>query len=488
VSAFRIVEPSPHQDLPDVRAFLDLLARGPLPSLAGGPPLFAGAEELVVTRAPGRLDLMGGFADYSGSLVLEWPLREAALVAMGLRRDRLLRLVSLPEREGQPVRTAEVSLDLLGPGVSYDAARQLFAQQPDRQWAAYVAGAFVVLGRERGLYPPVGADLLVSSSVPEGKGVSSSAAVEVAAMRAVMVAHGWSLPPVDLALLCQKVENLVAGAACGVMDQMTAACGERDRLLALLCQPAELHEPVPLPEGVVLWGLDSGVRHAVSGSDYTSVRVGAFIGYRIVADLAGLPVTRVVGAERVHVEDARWRGYLANLTPAEWEGFAPRVPEHLEGGSFLERYGGTSDPVTRVEHGRLYAVRVPTTHPVHEHVRVGRFAELLRSGPPATSLPQLGQLMERSHASYSACGLGATATDDLAARLRQAGWRRGLHGAKITGGGSGGTVAVLGEPRGLEAVEEIAAAHALETGHPARVFSGSSPGACAFGCLRVRLD
>ncbi len=473
-----------------MRAFLGLLARGPVSPGTGAPPLFHGAEAVVIARAPGRLDLMGGIADYSGSLVLEWPLREAALVAVGLRRDRLLRLVSLPEAEGQPVRMAEASLDLLAPGgrfISYDAARQLFARDPDRQWAAYVAGAFVVLGLERGLHPRLGADLLVSSAVPEGKGVSSSAAVEVAAMQAVTAAYGWSLPPLELALLCQKVENLVAGAPCGVMDQMTAACGEAHRLLALLCQPAELQEAVSLPEGVAIWGIDSGVRHAISGSDYTSVRVGAFMGYRIVADLARLHVRPAEGRERVHVEDARWSGHLANLAPAEWQAFASRVPEHIEGADFLARYGGTTDAVTRVERGRRYAVRVPTSHPVHEHSRVRRFAELLRSGPPATTLPLLGQLMGHSHASYSACGLGSEATDRLAARVLSAGPGRGLHGAKITGGGSGGTVAVVGEPRGLEAVQEIAAAHERETGRPARIFAGSSPGAAAFGHLRVRL-
>lgn len=490
MSGLRVVTTSPHQDLPDVRAFLDLLARGPASPLVGAPPLFDGAEELVITRAPGRLDLMGGIADYSGSLVLEWPLRQAALVALGLRRDRLLRLVSLPENQGQPLRTAEVSLDRLAPGghfVSYDAARGLFARDPGQQWAAYLAGAFVVLGLERGLHPPVGADLLVSSAVPEGKGVSSSAAVEVAAMQAVTAAYGWSLPALELALLCQRVENLVAGAPCGVMDQMTAACGEADRFLALLCQPAELKDAVPLPEGVAIWGIDSGVRHAVSGSDYTSVRVGAFMGYRIVADLAGLPVTPASAPERVRVEDARWRGYLANLALAEWEAFASRVPEHLEGADFLARYGGTTDAVTRVERGRRYAIRVPTAHPIHEHFRVRRFAELLRSAPPAATLPLLGQLMGQSHTSYSGCGLGSEATDRLTERVRSAGPERGLHGAKITGGGSGGTVAVVGEPRGLEAVQEIAAACERETGRRARVFSGSSPGAAAFGHLRVRL-
>jgi L-arabinokinase len=59
------------------------------------------------------------------------------------------------------------------------------------------------------------------------------------------------------------------------MDQMTCICGETNTLLALLCQPAELEDPVPLPDDLGLWGIDSGERHAVGGSDYASVRAGA---------------------------------------------------------------------------------------------------------------------------------------------------------------------------------------------------------------------
>jgi L-arabinokinase len=116
---------------------------------------------------------------------------------------------------------------------------------------------------------------------------SSSAALEVAALHAMAVAFGVSLEPRELALLCQKVENQVVGAPCGVMDQMTAACGRSHELLALLCQPAELQGTVAVPDDVRIWGIDSHVRHAVSGSDYGRVRVGAFMGARILEDRLG---------------------------------------------------------------------------------------------------------------------------------------------------------------------------------------------------------
>ena len=92
--------------------------------------------------------------------------------------------------------------------------------------------------------------------------------------------------------------------------------------------------------------------------------------------------------------------------------------------------------------------------------------------------------MYESHASYSACGLGSAGTDRLVALVKEAGQGSGLYGAKITGGGSGGTVAVLGR-RGAD-VRAVASAYARETGQPPRIFSGSSPGAAAFGHVRMR--
>ncbi|HJQ31431.1 MAG TPA: hypothetical protein VJ866_04615 [Pyrinomonadaceae bacterium] len=452
--------------------------------------LFDPRGELFVARAPGRLDVMGGIADYSGSLVLELPTAEATLVA--LQRDegeRRLRVYTLSDDAGaEPLfEMALADFERDGRPVSYEEAAAYFRQDPARHWAAYVAGVFLVLMRERGARFDAGARMLVSSRVPAGKGVSSSAALEVAAMSAVAAAFGLDIEARELAMLCQRVENSVVGAPCGVMDQMTSACGEEGRLLALLCQPAELRGTIALPPDLSVWGLDSGVRHSVGGGDYGSVRVGAFMGYRIIAELAGLRATP--RGETVSIEDERWGGYLANLSPSEFEQrFAARLPETIKGEDFLARYGGTTDAVTRVEPGRTYGVRVAASHAVYEHFRVRAFAELL-GGDEETSgrrCELLGELMFQSHASYSACGLGSEGTDRLVELVREAGPSRGLYGAKITGGGSGGTVAVLGS-RGADAgVMEVARRYAEETGHAPYVFAGSSPGGASFGHIVLR--
>jgi galactokinase len=474
------------RELPDVLAFLSNLRRLSENAIAEARSLFDPGREVVVARAPGRLDLMGGIADYSGSLVLQWPLREATLVALQLDSERRVRVVSLGAEDNGRAPAFDMPLDDLAPGgtsIDYPQAQALFRRDPARSWAAYVVGAFLVLLRERGFRFTEGVRLLIRSDVPEGKGVSSSAALEVAVMQALDAAFEMALPPRELAILCQKVENLVVGAPCGVMDQMAAACGREGELLALLCQPADLLGTVALPADLEVWGLDSGVRHAVSGSDYAAVRVGAFMGARILADLVGLPVAPGAAAGTVTIDDTRWNGYLANVTPSEFESLAARLPESLRGSEFLAGYGGTTDTVTSIDPARDYAVRGPAAHPVYEHFRVRAFAELLT--PPITErrCALLGELMYQSHASYSACGLGSGGTDLIVELTRAAGLARGFYGAKITGGGSGGTVAILGR-RGSD-IGRIAQAYAAQTGHRPQVFSGSSPGAASFGHRRL---
>jgi L-arabinokinase len=463
-------------------------------ALAGASDFFDTSAPVVIARAPGRLDLMGGIADYSGSLVLELPLALATVAGAQIDARRMITVRSASASElGVPSEVA-VALDDLAPGgraLSYADARQLFAADGARHWAAYVIGVLVVLAHERGLVLDQGLRVLVRSDVPAGKGVSSSAAIEVVSMRALAELLGVTIDGRDLAILCQMVENLVVGAPCGVMDQMTSANGEADALLALLCQPAEIQGNVRLPADLEVWGIDSGIRHAVSGADYGSVRVGAFMGYRIIADLAGL-AHRQAGGGLIEVDDPAWRGYLANIPPSLWETrFRDRLPQSITGAAFLERYGGFTDSVTRIEPARTYAVRTPTAHPIYEHQRVQLFRALLQAddGAHVGDGPHvlLGELMYQSHASYGACGLGSEGTDRLVELVRAAGPAHGLYGAKITGGGSGGTVAVLARRGSEQDVRDVAAHYTAKSGRAALVIGGSSPGAVASGTWRATL-
>ena len=469
----------PHQDRDDTTSFLALLER-----MAQSELKVTDNAEWHVSRAPGRMDVMGGIADYSGSLVLQAPISEACHAAITIQaaapQEGRLRIVSHTDG-GRSSSFATLLSDLFPrnqrKGISYEAAQSYFKNDSE-PWAAYVAGCLLVLSKEEPevflFSREVDINIVISSDVPEGKGVSSSASIEVSTMMALCSAYGLVLDGCRLATLCQMVENRVVGAACGIMDQMASALGEEGKLLALLCQPATVQETLSIPSDIAFFGIDSGIRHSVGGSDYGSVRVGAFIGLKLVSEEASKQIP-----------------YLVKIAPSEWAAkYEPSLPVEISGTDFLDRHEHL-DSVTSVDRSKTYSVRVPATHPVQENFRVQTFQELLKEGGRASKdrLEVLGELMYQSHESYNRCKLGSTGTDRLVEMAREAAGRgEPVYGAKITGGGSGGTVCFLvSGDRGREVVEEIAQRYGEEMALKPKIFAGSSPGAVAFGSFRVQI-
>lgn len=479
----------PDQPMPGTTEFIEIMTHPHCYSGLAGRPLFAPGRELVITRAPGRLDVMGGIGDYSGSLVLQLPLQEATFVALQPQSSDQLEVVSLGAK---PDSLREFSMPMAdfyseGQPISYEQGRTYFLNREKDRWSTYVAGVFLVLMRDYAVRFPGGATILIHSNVPEGRGVSSSAALEVAAMKAVAAAYGIDLAPEEIARLCQKLENLVVGAPCGIMDQMTATLGAKDHLLSLLCQPAEVRGTIPIPDDIRFWGIDSGISHQVSGTAYSRTRTAAFMGYRIIAQQAGLDV-RDTADGSVIVEDTVWNGYLANIAPSFFEErFASHLPANLTGKEFRDSYGETTDIASRIHSNENYPVRVATAHPVYEHLRVRLFSRLLRAEPNRENRILMGELMYQSHHSYSRCGLGSEATDKLVKLSRKLGPAEGIYGARITGGGSGGTVAVLADRHAEDSIQRLAQEYKETTGHPPSLLSDSSDGAEAFNFMKLKL-
>lgn len=457
-----------------------------------GPQLFAPDSPITVARAPGRIDCMGGIADYSGSVVFEGPLRQAAVVAFQARDDALLVAHSARlHAEGVP-HLAQISLgDLHGDrGVKdYSDLRRILAGDADDAWAAYVLGVVPVLQAEGVMRFETGGSFLVWSDVPIGVGVSSSAALEVAAMLALSVHYGQDLPPVRLAELCQRVENRIVGAPCGIMDQVTSAAGQSGKLLAMRCQPTVSRPPEPcellgqhaLPDGVRVFGISSRVEHRVSGGAYARARVAAFMGLRIILSQKQKRGRIVSQADH----------YLCNLSPQEYlREYRHLLPERISGAEFLRTWCETTDPVTRVEPQATYPVRACTDHPVMENHRVETFIRCMdrAASGERTALVEAGGLMYASHCSYGwNCGLGCEETDLIVRLARRRGPEAGIYGAKITGGGSGGTVAILADAAAQDAVREIAGAYHDQTGLEPDLFGESGPGAYEFGTRTYRL-
>jgi L-arabinokinase len=402
-------------------------------------------SSVFTASSPGRLDVMGGIADYSGSLVLQMPIRNQTTVSIKLRADFTCAVKSEMAGSNQ-----EVSIDyrpLLK--TSPASAHQILTQDPKHSWAAYVIGCAYLLQQHKGI-DFTGADFLITSDVPLGKGVSSSAALEVATMKALAEAFQISFHGTELPRLAQQVENKIVGAPCGLMDQLSSYFGKPDHLLPITCQPDLLSELIAIPDDLHFIGIDSGVRHSVSGSSYTDVRCAAFMGYSIIAQHLGVSVEELKHArESGDWQSLPFHGYLCNISTDEFDhSFKQLLSEKMSGGDFINQFHVTTDSVTQIIPAKSYSVLNCTTHPVFENARVNNFLQTIdiihreKGSFNRILLQQLGELMKQAHHSYSLCGLGSDRTDEIVALARQYA-DQGIYGAKITGGGSGGTVCLL---------------------------------------------
>ncbi|MDI7247780.1 MAG: galactokinase [Bacillota bacterium] len=209
-------------------------------------------SEVLVVRAPGRVNLIGEHTDYNEGFVLPAAIDRDVTIAVRGRRDRIVRVHSL-----NYVESVEFALD----HISYDH---------DHPWSNYVRGTLKVLADSGA--PLRGMDMVVAGDVPAGAGLSSSAALEVAtavAARAVagQVAGGFDLDDRALALKCQKAENSFVGVNCGVMDQLASSLGKAGHALFIDCRSYDC-EPVPLPCDYPIVICDTGVRRGLRDSEY----------------------------------------------------------------------------------------------------------------------------------------------------------------------------------------------------------------------------
>lgn len=334
---------------------------------------FAGTPRSV-SRAPGRVNLIGGHVDYNYGLVLPAAVELEVAVAFAPRDDGRLRILSLEFEQ-----KVELDITELVPG-SVDG------------WAAYPAGVAWAFGRAG--FDVTGLDAAVAGNVPIGGGLSSSAAMEVAFALAFREVSGLEVPELELAKLGQHAENKFVGVACGIMDQVTSACARDGSALLLDCRSLEILH-VPLPTGVRIVVLDSGVKRELRASEYN--------------------------ARRRECEEAVTR--LAEMDD-EIESLRDVSPDNLQ---------------TMLRHLRP-PLQKRVRHVVGEIERVRLAAAALELG----EIERFGELMFASHRSLR--DDYQVSIEELDALVELAGAAPGVVGARLTGAGFGGcTVNVVSE-------------------------------------------
>jgi galactokinase len=353
-----------------------------------------GYQPATVVRAPGRVNLIGEHTDYNDGYVLPVAIDRSILMAAAPRLDRQVVLHALDFDQ-----QTEFSLD----DIRHDD------QHP---WSNYQRGVAFFL-QERGFELP-GMNAVISGDIPVGSGLSSSAAVEVAAAYAWQVLSGFALSRVELALLCQRAENEFVGMKCGIMDQFISALGQGDHALLIDCRTLE-HELVklksdegsPRPRATIVV-CDTMKRRGLVDSEYNARRRECEEGVRLLRKyLPGIKALR-------------------DVSPAQFERYQEDLPD---------------------------VVRRRCRHVVYENERVLQSVEALRGEDLAT----FGRLMNESHVSLR---------DDYQVSCRElnvmveVAWQvEGVYGSRLTGAGFGGcTVSLVAE----EAVERFRAHVAAE--------------------------
>ena len=481
---------------PNVKSFqvleLEYLLQEDSPELFFSLGLQKGGH-VVVTQAPARLDIMGGIADYCGANVFEMTLDRTAIAACQAREDGNLCAITL--RAGNQFKpNFHLSLDSFYAGgalKTYPQTQELFNQEPSTAWAGYILGAFYVLLKEGKIDQfPHGATIVIKSDIPVGGGVASSAAVEVATLMALNQLYSLELGAMEIARLAQIVENRIAGAPCGIMDQVTAVAGTSTKILSILCQPDKILEFVSCPTNVSFIGVHTKVRRSTTSTAYIDTRIGAFMGLTLLkaAFASDAESSSEEGNHAQKLSEALTDNYLCNISVQEYhERCEHLLPEQMHGEGFLEKYGETVDAATQVAPEKLYPVRSRVEHVIYENARAKQFiAAIKNAGRDPENihdyLMEAGNLMYQSNASYrDLAGLGSPEVDGLVNIARKIGEQGGIYGAKITGGGGGGTVALLSHGSVENSLTQVLAAYKLAWGIDGELIRGNAAGAFEFG-------
>ena len=213
-----------------------------------------GSRPTLGVRAPGRVNLIGEHTDYNDGFCLPMAIERDVRVVFAPRRDQIVRVVS---EQQQGVVEFELGIAIAK------------ATAPEQRWADYVRGCAQVLMGEG--IPLVGADLALTGDVPLGSGLSSSAALEVATMHALLAAAGQSRPGALIATWAQRAENTYVGINCGILDQLSSACAIRGQAMLMDCRSLKL-TPAALPAGVSVVIADTGKRRGLVDSAYNQRR------------------------------------------------------------------------------------------------------------------------------------------------------------------------------------------------------------------------
>jgi galactokinase len=218
----------------------------------------------IIVKAPGRINLIGEHTDYNNGFVLPAAIQKAAIVSISKRADDQIHLTAI-----------DIPDELI-----IESVANLCVQE--KHWANYVIGVIVQFIKRQKF--PTGFNLAITSDVPIGAGLSSSAAIECAIAFGLNELFQFDIDKMELTFMTQKAEHEFAGVECGIMDQFASLYGKKDQVVFLDCESMEYtYFPLDLKEyQIVLF--DTGVKHALATSEYNTRRKECALGIGLIQE------------------------------------------------------------------------------------------------------------------------------------------------------------------------------------------------------------
>ncbi len=362
-----------------------------------------GAPPTHIIRAPGRVNLIGEHTDYNDGFVLPMAIDREVQLAARARTDRAVHMIAL-EFDGA---RAEFTLDA---PIAHDATHR---------WSNYIRGVAWAL-QAHGLALP-GLDVMIHGDVPRGSGLSSSAALEVAAATLFQVFGKFALDQVTLARLCQKAENDFVGVKSGIMDQFISALATADHALLIDCRDYT-YRAVPLPPDARIIVCDTMKRRGLVDSEYNARRAECDQAVQLLSAKIGQPIRA-----------------LRDVSPAEFAPFASELPLNV---------------AKRARHIITENARVLDAVNAAQH----------------HDLVTLGKLMDASHASPRDDFQVSCAELDTMVEIAR--HQPGCLGARLTGAGFGGcTVNLVANDAVTDFVANVTRDYHARSGHVPQIYA-----------------
>lgn len=350
-----------------------------------------------IVQAPGRVNLIGEHTDYNDGFVLPCAINYQTVVAAAKRDDNIVRVISVDYGNAQD---------------EFDLTQEI-AFQHDKMWANYIRGVVKCL-LARG-FQFTGADIAVSGNVPQGAGLSSSAALEVVIGQTFKVLFNLEISQAEIALNGQQAENEFVGCNCGIMDQMISAEGSQQHAMLLDCRSLETTS-VSMPEELAVVIINSNKKRGLVDSEYNTRREQC----EAVAAIFGVKALRDVTLEQFNQKSHEL------------------------------------DPLLRKR----------ARHVITENYRTLDAAQALSQH----DMQRMGRLMAESHASMrDDFEITVAEIDTLVAMVKEVIGERG--GVRMTGGGFGGCVVALVPHDLVASVQDVVDAnYEAQTGLKAAIY------------------